>query len=94
MVKNWVDTKIRVSPILFHQLSAIEEPEGGQNGCLASAACTALWFLVPYLHCCLFFLSFCAVCGAASLPIVYAIQDISETSFFVTPIGFLSTRNR
>ena len=25
----------RVSPILFYQLSAIEEPEGGQNGCLA-----------------------------------------------------------
>ena len=35
MVKNWADTKIRVRPILFHQLSAIEEPEGGQNGCLA-----------------------------------------------------------
>ena len=31
---------------------------------------------------------------AAPLPVVYTILDISETSFFVTPIGFLSTRNR
>ena len=30
----------------------------------------------------------------APLPVVYTILDISETSFFVTPIGFLSTRNR
>ena len=28
-------TRIRVRPILFHQLSAIEEPEGRKNGCLA-----------------------------------------------------------
>ena len=31
---------------------------------------------------------------AAPLPVVYTILDISETSFFVTPIGFLSTQNR
>ena len=30
----------------------------------------------------------------APLPVVYTILDISETSFFVTPIGFLSTQNR
>ena len=31
---------------------------------------------------------------AAPLPVVYTILYISETSLFVTPIGFLSTRNR
>ena len=30
----------------------------------------------------------------APLPVVYTILDISETSFFVAPIGFLSTRRQ
>ena len=84
----------RVSPILFYQLSAIEEPEGGQNVCLA------VLLMLPFVFCAIFallpFFLFlrCQRPCAAPLPVVYTILDISETSFFVTPIGFLSTRNR
>ena len=31
---------------------------------------------------------------AAPLPVAYTIPDISEASLFITPIGFLSTRDR
>ena len=79
MVKNWADTEIPVSPILFHQLSAIEEPEGGQ-WLSRSATCAALLFFVPYLHCCLFFY-FCAVSG----PVLHPCQLSTRFRIFLKP---------
>lgn len=84
----------RVSPILFYQLSAIEEPEGGHNGCLAVLLVLPFGFLCHICIVAFFLFLRCQRPCAAPLPVVYTILDISETSFFVTPIGFLSTRNR
>lgn len=84
----------RVSPILFYQLSAIEEPEGGHNGCLAVLLVLPFGFFVPFALLPFFLFLRCQRPSAAPLPVVYTILDISETSFFVTPIGFLSTQNR
>ena len=49
----------------------------------------AIFALLPF-----FLFLLCQRPCSAPLPVVYTILDISETSFFVTPIGFLSTRNR
>ena len=75
MVKNWVDRKIRVSPILFHQLSACNWRARRRTKWLScSAACTALWFLVPYLHCCLFF-SVSALSAALCCTLASCLRD-------------------
>ena len=49
----------------------------------------AIFALLPF-----FLFLRCVRPCAAPLPVAYTIPDISEASLFITPIGFLSTRDR
>ena len=79
MVKNWADTnscQTNFIPSVICNWRARRKTKWLS----CSAASAALWFFVPYLHCCLFFY-FCAACG----PVLHPCQLSTRFRIFLKP---------
>ena len=79
MVKNWADTnscQTNFIPPVICNWRARRKTKW--LSCRAASA--ALWFFVPYLHCCLFFY-FCAACG----PVLHPCQLSTRFRIFLKP---------
>ena len=77
----------RVSPILFYQLSAIEEPEGGHNGCLAVLLVLPFGFLC---HICIVaFFSISALSAALCCTLASCLHD---SGYFWNLLFFYTNR--
>ena len=83
MVKNWADTnscQTNFIPPVICNWRARRKTKW--LSCRAASA--ALWFFVPYLHCCLFFY-FCAACG----PVLHPCQLSTRFRIFLKPHSLL-----
>ena len=82
--------------VQFYSISYLQlkSPKEDKMAVLQCSLCCPLVFCAIFALLPFFLFLRCQRPCATPLTVVYTILDISETSFFVTPIGFLSTRNR